>query len=48
MGEEAAWGSVHLLLAAHTPAPQPGGSCTAPGDAEPGRAAGGMALGHTA
>lgn len=39
---------VHLLLAAHTPAPQPGGSCTAPGGAEPGITAGGMGLGHMA
>lgn len=26
---------VHLLLPVHTPASQPGRSCTAPGDAEP-------------
>lgn len=39
---------VHLLLAVHTAPSQPGGSCTAPGHAEPGVTAGGMGLGHMA
>lgn len=35
-GREQLEAGVPLLLAAHTPGPQPGGSCTAPGEAEPG------------